>query len=123
MKLFALALLAAALHAQSAATIRGFVWSSEGRPIPQAQVTIRSADSKSDQTITAGPDGVFVAPDLKPGRYDIIATAPNLQLATESITPVEVKAGQTAHADLTLGMSTLHHGFWSRLVRRLDGLH
>jgi hypothetical protein len=114
---------AAALCAQSAGQIRGYAWSAEGRPIPEARVTIRATDTKTDQTVTAGKDGAFVASDLKPGHYDIIAQSTKEQLATESITAVDVKAGETVHADITLGVSTVYHGYWSRLVRRLDGLH
>jgi hypothetical protein len=124
MKLVTLALLiGAALFAQSAAELRGYAWSADGRPIPQAKITLHSADSKADRTVTAGTDGAFDIPDLKPGRYEIAAQAAKQQLATDSATSVEVKAGEVAHTDLTLGLSTVHHGYWSRLVRRLDGLH
>jgi hypothetical protein len=114
---------AAAVCAQSPGQIHGYAWSAEGRPIPEARITIRATETKTDQTVTAGKDGAFVAKDLKAGHYDIIAQSTKEQLATESITEVDVKSGEAAHADLTLGMSTVYHGYWSRLVRRLDGLH
>jgi hypothetical protein len=123
MKLVALTLLiAAALSAQSTAEIRGYAWDAEGRPLPAAKITLRG-ESKTDLTITAGADGAFIATNLKPGHYELIAQASKQQLATEDIIGVNVKPGESAHTDLTLGVSTVHHGYWSRLVRRLDGLH
>ncbi len=124
MKPLALILLtAAAFFAQSKTEIRGYAWNAEGRPIADAQVTFTPEGSQAGQTITAGKDGAFVAHDVKPGRYIVTANAPKEQLQTESTTTIEVKPGETLHTDLTLGMSTVHHGYWSRLVRRLDGLH
>jgi hypothetical protein len=124
MKRFALFLLAsAALWAQSPAEIRGFAWDAEGHPIPEAKVTFHGAGSEKDRTVTAAADGSFDVKDLPPGRYDITAAASKQQLATEAATTVELKAGETSHADLTLGLSTVHYGFWKRLARRFDGLH
>jgi hypothetical protein len=42
---------------------------------------------------------------------------------TESSVKLDLTAGQTAHADVTLGRSTATYGFFMRMIRRLDGLH
>jgi hypothetical protein len=124
MKLAALALfLAATLCAQSPATLSGYAWSAEGRPLPGAHIALSPAGSQDVQTINVGKDGAFTVRDLKPGSYVLTANAPAEQLQTESGTTIEIKPGETLHADLTLGKSTVHHGFWSRLVRRVHGLY
>ena len=124
MKLAALAfLLTAALCGQSPATLSGYAWSAEGRPLPDAHIALSPAGSEDVQTINVGKDGAFTVRDLKPGSYVLTANAPAEQLQTESTTVVELKPGETLHADLTLGKSTVHHGFWSRMVRRVHGLH
>jgi hypothetical protein len=114
---------AASLSAQSAGEIRGYAWDADGRPIPEAKVTLHAAgDAKADRTITAKADGSFDIAELAPGHYEITADAAKQQLTTESSAAVDLKSGQIAHADLTLGKSTIHYGFWARLARRLDGL-
>jgi hypothetical protein len=122
--LLALVFLAAAvLSAQSPGEIRGYAWDAEGRPLADAKITLHGADSKADRTLTAGADGAFDAKDLHPGHYELTGSAQQPQLTTESVTALDLKPGEIAHADLTFGKSTVYHGFWSRLVRRLDGLH
>jgi hypothetical protein len=118
----AVLLAAAGLGAQSAGEIRGYAWDAEGRPIPQATVNVHSDSPKTDRTITAGADGSFDVKELPPGHYEIGGQSQPRQLASESPVAVELKSGETAHADLTLGRSTVHYSFWKRLARRLDGL-
>ncbi len=120
-RLLTLLPLAVALFAQPAAEIRGYAWSAEGKPIAGAKIVVRGAGAAKDATTAA--DGSFTLKDLKPGKYEITAESAKESLATESSTAVDVKEGEMAHADITLGVSTIHHGYWSRLVRRLDGLH
>jgi Carboxypeptidase regulatory-like domain len=114
--------LAAALSAQSTGEIRGYAWDAEGRPMAAAKITLHGADAKAGRSLTTAADGSFDARGLAPGHYELTADAAKRQLATESLTAVNLKPGETAHADLTLGMSTVHYGFWMRIARRLDGL-
>jgi hypothetical protein len=114
---------AAALSAQSAGEIRGYAWDAEGRPIPAAKITLHGGSAKSDRTLTAGADGSFDARGLQPGHYQLTAGASKQQLETESGTALDLKPGEIAHTDLTLGKSTVHYGFWARLGRRFIGLH
>ncbi len=111
------------MWAQSAGEIRGYAWDASGRPIPEAKITLHSEGQKADRTLTADKNGGFDAKNLAPGHYEITADAPKLQLTTEDVTPLDVKAGEIKHADLTLGLNTTHYGFWKRLGRRLDGIH
>jgi hypothetical protein len=119
------ALLAApmASFGQSAGEIRGIVWTAEGKPFAGAQVFIHKADENSHLTTTSGADGVFAVKDLKPGHYWVAAYSDKAQLMTESSVTLDLAAGQTAHADVTLGRSTATYSFFKRMIRRLDGLH
>jgi Carboxypeptidase regulatory-like domain len=118
-----IALSAAVLSAQSAGEIRGYAWDAEGRPMPQAKISLYDGNAKSSRTLTAAADGSFDARGLQPGHYGLSASDPKRQLATESGTALDLKPGEIAHADLTLGRSTVHYGFWKRLGRRFVGLH
>jgi hypothetical protein len=115
-------LLALAARAQTNGDIRGYAWDAEGKPIAGATVTIHADASNKDRAVTAGADGAFEARDLPPGRYIVTAESAKRQLVTETATPVGLKPVATEHVDLTLGKSTVHYGFWTRLGRRLDGL-
>jgi hypothetical protein len=108
---------------QSAGEIRGIVWTAEGKPLAGAQVFIHKADENSHLTTTSGADGTFAARDLKPGHYWVAAYADKAQLMSESSVNLDLTAGQTVHADVTLGRSTATYSFFKRMIRRLDGLH
>lgn len=115
--------IASALLAQSAGEIRGYAWDASGRPVADAAITVHAVGRTTDRTIAANKNGAFELKDMAPGRYELTASSTKLQLTTEDVTPLEVKPGETRHADLTLGQSTVHYGFWKRLGRRLDGIH
>lgn len=114
---------ATALSAQSAGEIRGYAWDAEGRPMAAAKIMLHGGNTKSDRTVTAGADGFFDVRGLQPGHYQLTAGASKQQLETESGAALDLKPGEIAHADLTLGKSTVHYGFWTRLGRRFVGLH
>ena len=108
---------------QSAGEIRGIVWTAEGKPLAGAEVFIHNADENSHTVATSGVDGVFAVPNLKPGRYWVAAYSDKAQLITESSVKLDLPAGQTVHADVTLGRSTVARSLFKRTIRRLDGLH
>jgi hypothetical protein len=123
--LLTLALLAIPMagFAQSAGEIRGIVWTAEGKPSAGAEVFIHKTDENSHLTTTSAADGTFAVHDLKPGHYWVAAYSDKAQLMTESSVNLDLTAGQTAHADVTLGRSTATYTFFKRMIRRLDGLH
>jgi len=120
-----LALLAIPLagFGQPAGGIRGIVWTAEGKPFGGADVFIHKADGNSHLTTTSADDGTFVVHDLAPGHYWVAAYSDKAQLMTESSVNLDLTAGQTAHADVTLGRSTATYTFFKRMIRRFDGLH
>jgi hypothetical protein len=120
---FALLALPAILFGQATGEIRGIVWTADGKSMAGAEVFVHNADENSHTIATCGADGVFTAPNLKPGRYWVAAYSDKAQLMTEDSVKLDLPAGQTVHADVTLGRSTATHSYFKRLIRRLDGLH
>jgi Carboxypeptidase regulatory-like domain len=123
--LLTLALLAipAVAFGQSAGEIRGIVWTAEGKPLAAAQVFIHKTGEASHLTTTSGADGTFNARDLSPGHYWVAAYSEKAQLMSESSVTLDLAAGQSQHADVTLGKSTVTYPYFKRMIRRLDGLH
>lgn len=123
--LITLALLAipVAGFGQTTGEIRGIVWTAEGRPLAFAQVFIHKSDENSHLTVICSANGTFDAKDLKPGHYWVAAYSDKAQLMTESSVKLDLKDGQTAHADVTVGRSTATYSFFMGMLRRLDGLH
>lgn len=76
--------LAAPLLAQPSGTIRGVVFSAEGKPVPGATVKAGAIASTSDK------NGLFVL-KVKPGRYDVVAS--HKGFSPDTVAGVEVKAG------------------------------
>jgi hypothetical protein len=118
----ALFVLPTTVFAQSDGEIRGIVWTSEGKPSAGAEVFIHKLNENSHLTTTSAADGTFAVHDLKPGHYWVAAYSEKAQLMTESSVNLDLAAGQTAHADVTLGRSTVTYPFFKRMIRRLDGL-
>src|SRR5580692_10222959 len=90
---------------QPAGGIRGIVWTAEGKPFAGAEVFIHKADENAHLTTTSAADGTFAVRDLKAGHYWVAAYSEKAQLMTESSVNLDLTAGQTAHADVTLGRS------------------
>src|SRR5450631_2581113 len=63
--------------AQTAATgsIAGTVSDSSKAPLASAHVLIRNTDTGNERQVTVNEDGMYVAPLLQPGKYDISVTA------------------------------------------------
>jgi hypothetical protein len=118
-----LLLISGIAFAQSTGEIDGIAWSADGKPLAGVQVVVHRADQSSHETVTSGSDGTFTVPNLKPGRYWIAGYSEKAQLISESSLKVDVVAGQTLHADVTLGKDTTSRTTFQRLVRRIDGLH
>src|SRR6266567_3581395 len=94
----------AVLVAQSQATtgiIRGVVADPSGRSVNGATVTVRDVQTNFTRTLTTDEKGVFVAPLLPLGTYDVVAKAVGFSQATAKGVPVRV--GETV--DLKLALS------------------
>jgi len=87
--------------AQTAVTggLSGVVADSTGAIVPNATVTIVNTTTGDTRVLTTNEEGRYVASFLKPGKFSISATAPNLQSNTTS---VQILVGQQSVANLTV---------------------
>ena len=94
------------VHAQSTfGTFLGTVTDSSGRAVVGAKLTFSLVDENYKREVLSGPDGLYEAANLKPGRYDIEVTDAGFQ-------PFEAKgalltARQTVRVDARLQVGTL----------------
>src|SRR5580658_8409343 len=54
--------------------VHGVTLSPDGAPLPEANVVVHNLKDNKDQTVVSGSDGAFLVPNLKPGRYQFIAS-------------------------------------------------
>ena len=71
-------LMASALHAQivEVGTITGVVKDNSGALVPNAHVTVQNIGTGITANSTTDSQGIFVAPSLRAGDYNVIVEAP-----------------------------------------------
>jgi hypothetical protein len=90
------------VYAQSAGTgeIRGTITDQTGAVVPGASVVVRSLDTGAERNLTTNEAGIYLAPLLQPGRYQVTVTKQGFsQLKRENLT---LEVGQTLAVDLSL---------------------
>jgi hypothetical protein len=93
------------LQAQvSGGTISGTVVDSSGRVIPNASISITNIATGISRAVTTNTDGVYTAPNLLPGIYDLKFTAPGFK--TELRSGIGLTVGATLVMDLTMNVGT-----------------
>jgi hypothetical protein len=80
--------------------LRGTTLDATGLAAPQVKVTIHSVDDNADQVVISDRRGSFVVGNLKPGRYQLVATKPGV--ASSQVTYLAVAAGDDLQFDLRL---------------------
>ena len=91
-------------HAQVAgATLTGTVTDSSGAVIPNVQVVIKNEATGEVRTVTVGSAGVYAAPNLLPGTYDVSVTAPGFQTTEQKGIVLTVGGQQLFNAKLQVG--------------------
>jgi hypothetical protein len=87
--------------AQTAVTggLDGVVTDSSGAIVPDAKVTVVNTMTGDTRVLTTNADGRYSAAFLKPGRYTISATAPNMRSNSVSM---QILVGQQSVGDLTV---------------------
>jgi hypothetical protein len=108
--LFALCLIGGAgqMFAQSQAStgqISGTVRDSAGAAVPSATVRVTNTRTGLQQSATTSEDGVFRFVLLPPSTYNLTAEAANF--SKTEVNNVVVTVGQTADANITLGVSAV----------------
>src|ERR1700760_3470926 len=86
-------------------TITGTVVDSNKAAIPGASVLIRNTDTGIERTSTTNGDGLFVAPFLQPGRYEVIASGTGFGSVQQENLVLTV--GRTVTLDFALHLQTV----------------
>ena len=94
-------------HAQVRTTgqIVGTAKDPSGAVVPNAEIEVTDVGTANRQTGKSGPDGGFVFPNLQPGHYRILATAPGFEPAV--VEDVVVETGRTSNVDVRLAVGAV----------------
>jgi hypothetical protein len=97
-----------ALLAQSATTgaITGTVTDASGSVVPNATVTVTSADTGQGRTATTGSSGAYTVGFLPPGKYSIKFEAAGFGTATVPSVTINVTETPTVNQTLNVGSQT-----------------
>lgn len=85
-------------------SITGTVKDPKGLAVPDAEVVVRNVDTGADRTLTTNSDGLFVAPYLQPGRYQV--TAKKEGFADFVRKDLNLEVGQTLTVDAQMSIKT-----------------
>lgn len=96
---------AAAQATISFAQLNGSVVDESGRAIVKAAIELRELDTNQRFTATSNEAGLYLLPNLPPGRYELTAEAPGLGKYTQ--TGIVLTVGQTATIDITLKVAAV----------------
>jgi outer membrane receptor protein involved in Fe transport len=83
-------------------SLRGIVHDPDHRPVPGAQIVIRSSTSDYSQTISSSAEGSFETPSLPTGAYRVTVTKEGFAPAAQDVVVVSGSA-PTLHFQLFLG--------------------
>ena len=97
---------AAALSAQgTTGSISGFVADDTGAALPGATVTVRQVETDQKRVLVTESAGRYRAPQLVPGKYDVIVELPGFRSAR--VTDLTLAIGQDAVVNVTLRVGGL----------------
>ena len=92
------------LRAQVAGgTISGTVTDNSGRVIPNVQVSVKNVATGVTRDLSTNTDGVYVAPNLVPGTYDVTCTAKGFKSEVRANIPLTVGASQVLDVTMKVG--------------------
>jgi hypothetical protein len=89
----------------SFAQLSGTVEDTTGRIVVGASVTARNLDTNQSYAATTNSSGYYVAPNLPPGRYELIVQAAGFAKSVQ--TSFTLTVGQTATLDVTLKVAAV----------------
>ena len=87
----------------SGASLAGTVTDSSGAVIPNAEVSITNSATGVTRTVTSGSAGLYTAPNLLPGIYDIRITAPGFSTQVQKGITLTVGAQQALDIKMQVG--------------------
>jgi len=93
-----------ASFAQSTATLSGVVTDPSGAVVPGAQVTVHSLATGLDRQLVTDSAGLYIAPSLVPGDYQVQVKASGFSLYT--VKSVTLEVDQRVTVNMALALST-----------------
>ncbi len=87
-------------------TISGTVTDVGGRVIPNAEIVVTNVDTGISRTVTTNDVGLYEAPNLLPGQYEIKSSAPGFKTEVKSGISLTVGAQETLNMALPVGGAT-----------------
>jgi hypothetical protein len=97
---------APAIAQVAGATLSGVVTDERGGPVPDAAVSIKNTGTGAVREVTTNADGLYSAPNLQPGNYDVTIAAKGFQLTVRRNITLMVGAQQALNLGLKLGSLT-----------------
>jgi len=100
--------LAVGARAQGAGTaeIRGTITDAAGAAVSDAQVVVRNLDTSSERNLTTNNVGIYLAPLLEPGRYEVLVTKQGFaEVKRENLT---LEVGKTLAVNVSLPVKAAH---------------
>ncbi|MGB2626931.1 MAG: carboxypeptidase regulatory-like domain-containing protein [Candidatus Acidiferrum sp.] len=101
-----LTFLAARLFAGVGGSISGTVLDQSGAVVPKAMVTVRSAGSGIEQSVSTDSQGFYSFPSLPIGRYDMEIAVPGFRPYRRSGIIIDANSALSIDAQLQLGQGT-----------------
>src|SRR5258708_2587540 len=100
-------LLSTPVYAQvSGATLAGTVMDASGAVVVNAKVSIRNTATDVTRDVTTDSSGLYSAPNLLPGIYDITIIAPGFSTSVQTGLTLTVGATQALNISLQIGRKT-----------------
>ena len=90
----------------SGANLSGVVTDESGGPIPGAKVSIKNPATGTTRDLETNADGLFVAPNLPPGIYEVTVTAKGFSTVIRKNLTLTVGAEQALNFSMKVGQLT-----------------
>lgn len=88
------------------ARLSGTITDSSGAVIPRAEVSVTNVATAVSRVVTTNADGLYTAPNLLPGGYDITISAPGFSTEVRAGITLTVGAEQVLNVTMKVGQAT-----------------
>src|SRR6266404_7928744 len=85
------------------ATLSGLLTDEQGGPVPEAKVKIKNLGTGVTREVETNSDGLYSAPNLIPGNYDVTVSAKGFQNVVQKAVTLTVGAQQALNISLKVG--------------------
>lgn len=100
---FQMAWVAPAKAQVAGATLSGLVTDDQGGPVANAMISVKNAGTGVVRDVTSNADGIYSAPNLLPGEYEVTVTATGFQTLTEKGITLTVGGQQSLNLVMKVG--------------------